>query len=160
MSSGSTVVSTQRSQGNCIFLNIKWNLLKGYSLTTWSFFVWCCGERGGRDRISICLSGNIFPPFSQCWPSVACPLLGCYFKFSDSPLGSSWCLRNTSPLKGKIPCFLEVKFCASYPDLLIAWVALETVSSKWQPNMLLKACQVGVTFLSRYTLSELMCMSI
>lgn len=103
--------------------------------------------------VSLAIFFPLFPNIDQVW---LVHFLGAISSSLIPRLGSPWCLRNTSPLKGKIPCFLEVKFCDSYPDL-IAWVSLETVSPKWQPNMLLKACQVGVTFLSRYTLSELIC---
>lgn len=161
MSSGSTVVSTQRSQGNCIFLNIKWNLLKGYSLTTWNFFVWYWGERGGRES---CFYLSLWQYFSPFFPVLTkCGLSTTLSSLILPPppphLGSSWCLRNTFTTEEQDTLF-EVMICAPYADLLIAWVAPETVFPKWQSSMLLKACQVGVTFLSKYTLSKLVSISI
>lgn len=100
MSSGSTVVSTQRSQGNCIFLNIKWTLLKGYSLTTSSFLFdigW--GEWGGRIQYFY-VSGNIFSLLSivdQVW------LVHDFVASSSSlsPLVAADALEILSPRKGQ-----------------------------------------------------------
>lgn len=92
--SSSTVVSTQRSQGNCIFLNIKWNLLKGYSLTTWSFFLFDVGGRregGGHVYLSLAIFFPLLPSVDQVW------FVHSFGAISSSvtSLGSSWCLRNT-----------------------------------------------------------------
>lgn len=113
MSSGSTVVSTQRSQGNCIFLNIKWNLLKGYLFTNhWSFCLMLGSGEGGIVFlfVSLAIFFPLFPSIDQVW---LVHFLGAISSSLIPRLGSPWCLRNTSPLKGKIPCFLEVKFCSS-----------------------------------------------
>lgn len=73
MSSGSTVVSTQRSQGNCIFLNIKWNLLKRVFTNHLKFFflfVWYWGEWGGRwlyFYLSLAIFFPLLPSVDQVW---------------------------------------------------------------------------------------------
>lgn len=100
MSSGSTVVSTQRSQGNCIFLNIKWNLLKGYSLTTWNFFVWCWGGAGREEVMFLLVSLAIFFPLL---PSVDQVWLVHYFGAIASSLTllEAAALEILSPTKGQ-----------------------------------------------------------
>lgn len=100
MSSGSTVVSTQRSQGNCIFLNIKWNLLKGYSLTTWIFFCLILGGVGREEVVFLLYLWQYFPPFlsvDQVW------LVHYFGAISSSltPLVAVDALEILSPTKGQ-----------------------------------------------------------
>lgn len=65
-------------------------------------------------------------------------------------------LSHLSPTKGQDTLLSWGHDLCCIPYLPIAWVAPKTAFPKCQPNMLLKACQMGVIFLSKYTLSELM----
>lgn len=112
---------------------------------------------GGREGVvflfvSLAIFFPLLPSVDQMW------LVHYFGAISSSltPLVAADALEILPPTKGQdtlLPWGHDLCFI---PDLLIAWVAPETVFPKWQPNMLLKACQMGVTFLSKYTLSKLM----
>lgn len=116
---------------------------------------------GGREEViflfvSLAVYFPLLPSVDQMWL-----VHDSAISSSLTPLVATDALEIISPTKGEIsptPASLRSRSVLhTRSSDWIAWGAPETVFLKWQPSMLLKACQMGVTFPNILCQSWYMC---